>query len=514
MSISQEQSIQKLSEENAILRDEVRIARKASDITAELVVKQFVKIEEILLRLEEKANAEEKLRNELTCRLKEAETREVELDREKTRLEQIQVAAINMMEDISAAQREAESATKAKSEFLANMSHEIRTPMTAILGFADALAEQNTNDDCSPETMEAARTIKHNGEYLLSIINDILDLSKIEAGKMTIEKEHCSPVRIVNEVTELMSIRAREKAIAFDVEYIGEIPETISTDRTRLRQILINAVGNAIKFTDNGRVKLTVSCRADNDNPYLVFDIIDTGLGMTEEQVANLFRPFTQADTSMTRRFGGTGLGLVISKRLASLLGGDVVIVKTKAGEGSHFRVSIATGSLAETNMITNPAVTTDYQPKVTQHLSNYTPDFSKRRILLAEDNPTNQIVIKRIISKTKAELILVENGELAVNRALEALEQSNPFDIILMDMQMPVMDGYQATATLRSKGYKGIIIAITAHAMSADKGKCIEAGCDGYATKPINRDIFLQTIDKLIPRTDSIDKSVSPPSL
>ncbi len=389
----------------------------------------------------------------------------------------------------------AEAASTAKSEFLANMSHEIRTPMTAILGFTENLLDPNQSES---ERLNCIRTVRGNGEYLLGLINDILDLSKIEAGKMTIEHKACQPCRIIADVASLMRVRIDAKGMPFNVEYVGAIPETIQTDRTRLRQILINLIGNAIKFTQAGAIRLVTRFVNADDQPCLQFDVIDTGCGMTAEQKTRLFQPFMQADASTTRKFGGTGLGLTISKRFAELLGGDITVTETALGVGSTFRVTITTGSLDGVKMLDDPAsatVVVDTPDTVTQTTPT---SLQGCRILLAEDNPTNQVLIVGILKKTGALVTTVKNGKLAIDAALAARDKetgATGFDCILMDMQMPVVDGYEATAQLRRVGYAGPIIALTANAMEGDCEKCLRAGCNGYATKPIDRTKLVGTI-------------------
>jgi CheY-like chemotaxis protein len=282
-----------------------------------------------------------------------------------------------------------------------------------------------------------------------------------------------------------------------DVEYEGPIPETIQTDPTRLRQILINVLSNAVKFTEVGGVRLiTRFVDADARGPTLEFDIVDTGVGMTKEQVARLFRPFTQADASTTRKFGGTGLGLTISKRLAEKLGGDVQVMETAPGAGTRFRVIVGTGPLAGVRMLGDPRSVTVFATEATTGPSD--PQRTRRldcHILLAEDGPDNQRLIAHVLRKAGAEVTVVENGKLALDAALAARERGNPFDVILMDMHMPVMDGYEATGLLREKGYSGPIIALTAHSMAGDREKCIQTGCDEYATKPIDRAVLIEAI-------------------
>ncbi len=388
--------------------------------------------------------------------------------------------------------RVAEVANHTKSEFLANMSHEIRTPMTAILGFAENMLDF---DQSESEKLNCVHTIRRNGEYLLGIINDLLDLSKIEAGKMTVERRDCQPCHVIAEVASLMRVQAGAKRLPFNIEYIGAIPETIQSDPLRLRQILINLIGNAIKFTETGAVRLVARFVDSGDTPCLQFDVIDTGRGLTREQVAKLFQPFTQADASTTRKFGGTGLGLIISKRFAELLGGDIIVVETDMGVGSTFRATVATGPLDGVRMLEDPMSVTVVSDPESDHAQLSASDLLGSRILLVEDGPDNQRLISAILKKVGAEVSVEENGKLALEAALAARDAGNPYDLVLMDMQMPVMDGYEATTLLRRKNYTGPIIALTAHAMVGDREKCIQAGCDDHATKPIDRNKLIETI-------------------
>jgi PAS domain S-box-containing protein len=392
-----------------------------------------------------------------------------------------------------------EAANRAKSEFLANMSHEIRTPMTAIMGFSDILLRNLEERD----NLSAANTIKRNGEYLLELVNDILDLSKIEAGKLEIERIVCSPGKVVADVASLMLVRAEAEGLPLEIEYVGGIPETILCDPTRLRQILINLVGNAIKFTETGSVRLvTRLVQGTARPPTLQFDVIDTGIGMTHEQSSRLFQPFTQADASTTRKFGGTGLGLTISKRLAEMLGGDI-IVNSAPGKGSTFSVAVETGPLDGVPILKNvtEAMVERNQKAKVSAASAVKLDC---HILLAEDGPDNQRLISFVLEKAGADVTLAENGLIARDKALAAQEAGEPFDVILMDMQMPVMDGYTATRKLRDVDYTRPIIALTANAMAGDDEKCRRAGCDGYAAKPIDREKLFATIKRFSERSAS----------
>ncbi len=394
-------------------------------------------------------------------------------------------------QELLRAGKTAEVATRAKSEFLANMSHEIRTPMTAILGFSEVLMGNVTD----AEDIKAAASIRRNGEYLIGIINDILDLSKIEAGKMDVERIQCSPFQTASEVVSLMRVRAGAKNLPLELECDGPIPQSIQSDPTRLRQILINLTGNAVKFTEVGKVRLVIRLAdAQSDQPKLLFEVIDSGIGMAREEIARLFQPFTQADTSTTRKFGGSGLGLTISKRLADMLGGDIR-VDSSPGNGSTFTLTIAVGPLDGARLLAKP---TEAQ-LISGPLKTPTASPAKLdcRVLLAEDGPDNQRLISFLLTKAGAEVTVADNGLFAHDLALVARDEGNPFDVILMDMQMPVMDGYEATRSLRKADYSGPIVALTAHAMSTDRDRCLDAGCDDYMTKPVDRKELISLVDR-----------------
>ena len=383
--------------------------------------------------------------------------------------------------------RRVEAATKAKAQLLANMSHEIRTPMTAILGFADLLYSEGDISKAPQHRVTAIQTIKRNGEYLLDLLNDILDLSKVEAGKLEAERIRCSAVQVVADVLSMMRVKTNAKGIRLEVEYVGEIPETIHTDPTRLRQILINMVSNAVKFTESGSVRVAIRLvRDDHDEQQLQVEVIDTGIGMTEEQIARVFKPFCQAEACTTRKYGGTGLGLTISRHLAELLGGTIR-VSSKPAKGSTLTVTVSTGSLEGVRLLQN-LTEAGLDAQRVEHEPYQSPNRLDCRVLLAEDGPDNQRLVSFVLRKAGAEVTIADNGQIAHDLALTARGEGKPYDVILMDMQMPVMDGYVATAKLREAGYTGPIIALTAHAMSTDRDKCLTAGCNDYATKPIDQ--------------------------
>ncbi|HNQ24626.1 MAG TPA: cache domain-containing protein [Phycisphaerae bacterium] len=416
---------------------------------------------------------------------------ELEAQRQQLIAQRQELQAIN--EELARAKVEAEAANLTKSEFLANMSHEIRTPMTAILGFTEALLD---TDMPEAQRGDALHIIRRNGEYLLRILNDILDLSKIEAGRMTVENVRCAVKDLVAEVAALARVRADAKGLQLRTYCLTSIPETIETDPTRLRQVLLNLLSNAIKFTEQGAVRLEISLDRTEPCPRMQFDVVDTGIGMTPAQAERLFEPFTQADTSTTREYGGTGLGLTISRRLAGLLGGDVRVAQTQPGGGTRMRAVIATGPLEGIPLLDEAALgapaAVAAAPPPTQAPAVSLPPC---RILLAEDGPDNRTLLCHLLRHAGAKVTAVHNGQLAVESVTTAQRGGQTFDVILMDMQMPVLDGYDATRALRAQGYAGLIIALTAHAMAGDRQKCLAAGCDDYLTKPVNRHDLLGII-------------------
>lgn len=381
---------------------------------------------------------------------------------------------------------QAKAASEAKSRFLANMSHELRTPLTAILGYADMLAAEDA-DHRARRTHIAA--IRRSGEHLLSMVNDILDASTLDSGFMELECLPTDPAQVVTEVVDLLKPTAANRGVALSVVYESMIPRVMRCDPARLRQVLLKLVGNAIKFTERGAI--TVGVRLDSGGEtgaQLVLSVRDTGIGIPADQIPQLFQPFSQADSSTTRRFGGTGLGLAIARDICRRLGGDLTAA-ARVGGGSEFRASVAVDAAARA-ALWEPA------PAETRAAAPPTVDspLAECRVLLAEDGPDNQRLIAHVLRKAGASVRIVPNGRAAI-QALTVdgqidgpLRRPTPFDLFLMDMQMPEMDGYEATRTLRDRGLDRPIIALTANAMAGDRERCLAAGCNAYLSKPVER--------------------------
>jgi signal transduction histidine kinase len=405
-------------------------------------------------------------------------TRTFQLQQANTRLRHKVRQCQQAEEQARVLAHEATSANRAKSEFLANMSHEIRTPMNAIIGFGDLLSEETLNE----EQVSYVQMIRNSGRNLLSLINDILDYSKLEAGKMIITSGECRIGDLVGEVESMLRPQAIEKNIAFDVLECDFLPEVVYLDPVRVRQCLINLINNAIKFTHKGHVFVSVSLQDVEGQPFVRFDVEDTGIGIPKEKQSLIFESFTQADGATTRKYGGTGLGLTITKKLAELMGGHIEVV-SEEDKGSVFTLMIPAG-------VAWPDVDTAIWNKYKlidelNEMSNTEKGncMFNGKILVAEDNPSNQKLITILLQKMGVEVTIAEDGHKAVEKC-----SNETYDLILMDMQMPNMNGYDATRELRKKGIKSPIIAVTANAMMGDEQKCLEAGCDGYISKPIDR--------------------------
>ena len=404
------------------------------------------------------------------------------------------------------ARRMAEEANRAKSELLANMSHEIRSPMNAILGYADLLLDVHSTPS---DRLNHVLTMRRNGQHLLTILNDILDLSRLDMGKVELAAAPVGLAEIVADVLSLFRPLAADKGLSLEVRCVGGVPETITTDATRLRQIFINLLGNAIKFTPSGKIEVFLSAKeASAPEPRLKVEVSDTGIGLTEEQQEKLFLPFSQADGSTSRRYGGTGLGLVISRKLARALGGDVT-VESLPRRGTTFTVEVATGDISAVPRVEELCTAVARDDLTTDDLRAL-----EGRILLAEDGLDNQDLFRVILERAGANLVIVKDGVTAVDAVLKARDEGKPFDLVLMDMQMPELDGYAATARLRKDGWKGPVVAFTAHAMRGDRERCIAAGCDDVITKPVSRERLLAEVARhlkptVIALTTASDRTV-----
>lgn len=383
----------------------------------------------------------------------------------------------------------AEAGSRTKAEFLANVNHEIRTPMAAIMGYAELLRAHASRDASYSQFTQTAQAIQGNGERLLAIIDDILELAGMETAA-EVSATECSPVKLLADLQSLMNVRAAAKGLTLQLEFDGPIPERVATDPARLVRALTILVENAIKFTPAGEVRVVT--RIVTDRPHrlqMQVDVRDTGMGVAPEEADRLFEPFTQGDGSASRTSGGAGLGLAVARKCARLLGGDVLLLGARPGRGSCFRLQIPVQQIG-TAMIPNPATALKTEPAhdAGPRCSTQTA-LGGLRILLAEDSPDNQRLISFVLEQAGGEVTVVGDGRLALEKALSAQSGGRPYDVVLMDMQMPTMDGYQATRCLRCKGYIGPIIAVTAHAMSTDRQECLDVGCDHYLTKPLDRE-------------------------
>ncbi|OYP33174.1 PAS domain-containing hybrid sensor histidine kinase/response regulator [Rhodopirellula sp. MGV] len=409
-------------------------------------------------------------------------------------------------EQLERATQAAEAANRSKSRFLANMSHEIRTPLNGILGFTDVLLRDWQSLDPS-EMDDHLSTIRRSGQHLLSLINDVLDISKIEAEQMQVELLDCSPHQVISDTISILRVTATEKGIGLDHRWEGPVPATIKTDPYRFKQMLLNIVGNAIKFTDQGSVLVVAYLSQETDNR-LCIEVRDTGAGIPAEKINAIFEPFVQADDTVTRKYGGTGLGLPISKKIAESLGGTLSVASF-VGRGSTFTATIDTGDVDYIdldNMARQVPQHSHAQNTPMPRKPITTNGLNGMSVLVVDDGDTNRKLIRLLLEREGAKVWMAENGQVAI----DMVSRTN-FDVILMDMQMPVLDGYTATSRLRQRGFEMPIIALTAHAMQGDREKCLETGCSGYLTKPIDASALYETLST-ISRTGEIDESSQAP--
>jgi signal transduction histidine kinase/ActR/RegA family two-component response regulator len=391
----------------------------------------------------------------------------------------------------------AEAANRAKSAFLANMSHELRTPLNGILGFGEYLLDPDLDRD---EREEAAQTIMQSGKHLLAILSDILDISKIEAGRIEVERIATDPLEILYHVASVYRARAEEKGLCFSLEFAGHIPASIDTDPTRFQQVLLNLVGNAIKFTEEGSVRVVTSMDPHAEVQTLVVEVHDTGIGMTEEQVARVFDAFSQADVSTTRRYGGTGLGLAISRRLARLLGGDVTLT-SRPGRGSVFRTTVLTGGTAASRMISAEEARA-HRGGEPRH-EEIDVSLYGVRVLVVDDNAVNRRTAQAMLTRAGATVVTeAASGRDALTQLRSDGPESAAVDVILMDIQMPDLDGLETTRRIRAEGGRMSVVAVSAATMDEDVKAALEAGCDDFLAKPYDRRSLLTAVHRWGRRT------------
>ncbi len=386
---------------------------------------------------------------------------------------------IEMEKALQHAKEAAEAANAAKSKFLASMSHELRTPMNSILGLIDVALPKATD----PTVQDCLQTAKSSADLLLTLLNDLLDSAKIESGNLELELSPFSLRRVLDETTRIVSLRASEKGLSFYCRMPDQTPGAVIGDRMRLQQVLLNLVGNAIKFTERGEVELSLRSLSDDDAADLEFAVRDTGIGISPSALEHLFQPFTQADASTTRRFGGTGLGLSICKNLVEMMGGTIW-VESELGRGSTFSFTVRLPLAKE--------LPSDFEAPI----AVLTTACGQLRILLAEDNPANQKLATYILQDRGHTVEIASDGQEAV-----CLTEQNGYDVILMDVQMAGMNGLEATAVIRKRecgGSRVPIIAMTAHAMQEDRQRCLAAGMDDYISKPINAQELIGLVERL----------------
>ncbi len=405
---------------------------------------------------------------------------------------------LEQAESMRLARDAAEQASRAKSEFLSNVSHEIRTPLSALLGFNELLAEHPSLQQGPAEIQEYLGNIREHGQLLLGLIDDLLDVARIEAGQLRVERETCSLPQIVTDVVESLRAGADAKQLKLEAELAGGTPQLIATDRLRLHQILVNLIDNAIKFTDRGGIRLTGRLL---DRPgaeaALVIEIDDSGMGMTAQEMSGLFQPFYRVRPARRDGPRGTGLGLAICQRLARQLGGDVT-VRSALSVGSTFTLTVPVGVPAADEAAPSQPPGKRQEPTSAGVTALPGPRLHAR-ILLAEDHDANRQLITLRLNSIGAEVVPARNGKEALEEVRDAAAQGRPFDAVIMDMEMPVLDGYEAVRQLRAGGFTSPIIAVTAYAMSKDRDECLRLGCDDHISKPIEWDRFFRKLIQLL---------------
>ena len=384
--------------------------------------------------------------------------------------------------ELERAKNAAEQANKAKSQLIANISHEIRTPLGAIQGYTDLLERFSFSKE---EKRKTIKSIKRNTFHLLNIIRDLLDLSKIEAGLLEFEEIDFHLLETIQDTVETVKLYSQKPDIIIEIDLLTPVPETVTSDQAKFRQILTNLISNAVKFSNEGGIKLSLSF----DDQVVVIKVIDKGIGMTNEQAMRIFRPFVQGDTSIARKFGGTGLGLALSKTFAQKLGGELHLTETKLKQGSTFTFTF-TPKLGENPVFINSLKGLSLDENETIQDRKY-PDLLGRKILVVEDCKDNQIIYTKFLEDAGAQVSIANSGAEAIEKASSGIT----IDFIIMDIQMPELDGYEATRMLRSQGVKIPILALTAHAMKGERERCLEAGCDDYITKPIDSESLIESI-------------------